>query len=268
MNPVQHYWLRVAKDDFAMMQRIYDNLQEQMQYFARLHAELSADIDQCLVNLNSRLLQNGPLEYPQSTETDLVKNVSQNRLKIIRIEYTTLDDCVKACRHQQELTENTTKSRTWPFDEMMLFAVPVIFIGYLHITYDSWTIDESENEDSDDEDRSMTQWTASFRCKYKEKVSISKGHVQVTSLNESNSGKKLTVPERHRVSRQWREQNWPSNGYLRVLYDFSNLNALPSALQRKEVSHIMVYSEPTLDLIVDLVHRLYDMELLPENTSC
>lgn len=264
MNPVQHYWLRNAKDDFTSMQRIYDTLQQQMQYFARLHTELRADMHECLLNLNSRLRQHAPAEDPSQTASSLVNEVHRQKLKIIRIEYTTLDDCVKACRHQQEMTTDTSKLKTWPFNNsVMLFAMPVILIGELHIKYTS----HSEHDPDEEEGDEYQQWNYVLSQKYTEKVSICNGRIHVTKIGQNNSGAALTHLEGNRVYNQWYRQGWPGNGQPRLLWHVGTFEREISLWDGDDISHMMVYSESTEQLLLDLVQRLYNMELLPEDTS-
>lgn len=150
-------------------------------------------------------------------------------MKIICMEYTTLDACLQACRLQQALTSTNY--------------------------YDDYDSDDMEPRGTH---APLRVWECSFERKYTQKVSISNGSVRVTKCNEDNSGRVLTQKQRDAMAKMQKglwtpaaDMIWRENGW----WD-------PWDIEDRK----MFLFQATEKLIWDLMHHLLRMQLLPYNT--
>lgn len=306
--PGQHPWLSPMQRNLQVCDQIYDELHVHLKYFSELFAELQAEVHANVQSWNERRIpwSAAQIHMIEDTQGILARHVREQKLPVIRMQYTTLDACIEACRHQRQLVANATTCEDWPYVNVMTGALPVIYIGELQIRYGCDWDDDSDHEpvgpadvdsdsdnavtggaaggaagdvaggetgDSDDaaaEDANLDQrptvWSAEIKYRFNQKVSMCNGDMLLTGMKETNTGEAMSDENRKWVSEQWTKQRWPGGWPWWMLKYLWSVHPDECWVNDYEVKHLMAYNEESMSLILNLMRLLHDIQLLPNNT--
>ena len=266
-HPAQHPWLSPVRLNLQVCEQMYDELHVQMKFFSQLFADLQAEVHANVQSWNERRIPFSAAytHMIEDTQGPLARQVCEQKIPVIRMEYTTLDACIRACRYQKELAANAPKFENWPYVNVMTCALPVIYIGELKMWYDYEVDDAEENANLWSE--SPTVWSAEIQYQFNKKVSMCHGHTRLTEMKARNTGEAMQEQTRQHVLEQWWKQDWPEVYHFgSMVKNLWELHTHPIRVRESEVGHLMVYNKQAMSLILDLMRLLHDMQLLPENT--